>query len=206
MNRVAKLKSQLSDKLLPVEKLVNLFICFLAYSFSGWLAETIYMSVYHGHIVKRGFLIGPVCAVYGIGSLLVVLILGHFKTHPFLLFLCAALLTSIVELLAGIFLSRFDIRLWDYSGDFGNIMGFVCFRNTILWGIMSLFLIYIIHPVLGRVISAMSARLKEVVCYSAMACLALDICVSVYSSLHGVNNLALLSQVLARGISFRWMP
>ncbi len=206
MNPVAKIRSQLTIKLLPVEKLFNLFICFLTYSFSGWLAETIYMSVYHGHIVKRGFLLGPVCAVYGIGSLMVVLLLGHFKAHPFILFLCAALLTSIVELLAGIFLSRFDIRLWDYSGDFGNIMGFVCFRNTIIWGIMSLLLIYIIHPAIGRIISSIPPRLKEIFCYSALACLVLDICVSVYSSLHGINNLVLISQVFARGISFRWMP
>lgn len=207
MNMVVKLRNELSGKSLLNEKLINLFICFILYSFTGWVAETIYMSIYHGHLVKRGFLIGPLCAVYGIGSVLVVYILNHIKSHPFLVFICAALITSVVELLAGLLLSILTSkRLWDYSGDFANFMGYICLRNSIIWGIMSLFLVYIIHPALLRFIALIPAKAREVICFSAVVWLSADISISVYSSLNGVNNLVWLSQVVSRGISFRWMP
>ncbi len=207
MNPVAKLRCQLSNKSILNEKLINLFICFLIYSFTGWVAETIYMSVYHGHLVKRGFLIGPFCAVYGLGSIIVVYILNHIKSHPLILFLSAALLTSVVELAAGILLSRLTTkRLWDYTGNFGSFMGYICLRNTIIWGVMSLALVYIIHPSIMRFIAGIPLKTKEVFCCSAVAWLSLDIIITVYSSLHGVNNIVWLSQVFSRGISFHRVP
>ncbi len=199
MNLVVKSRSELSGKTLFSERITNLFICFLVYSFTGWLAETIYMSLYHGHIVKRGFLIGPLCAVYGVGSISVVYILNRIKSHPFLLFICASLMTSVVELFAGILLSQLiQKRLWDYSGNFGSIMGYICLRNTIMWGITSLFLIYIIHPKLLKFISSIPVSTREKIFYSAFVFLFLDVSISVYSSLQGVNNLVWISQVFFR--------
>ncbi len=199
MNLVVKSRSELSGKSLFSERIINLFICFLVYSFTGWLAETIYMSIYHGHIVKRGFLIGPLCAVYGLGSISVVYILNRIKAHPFLLFIGASLITSLVELFAGILLSQLmQKRLWDYSGNFGNIMGYICLRNTIIWGIMSLFLVYIIHPRLINFLWSIPVRTREKIFYSAFIFLFLDISISVYSSLQGVNNLVWITQVLFR--------
>ncbi len=199
MNLVIKSRSGLSGKTLFSERILNLFISFLVYSFTGWVAETIYMSIYHGHIVKRGFLIGPLCAVYGAGSISVVYILNRVKSHPFLLFICASLMTSLVELIAGILLSHLiQKRLWDYSGNFGSIMGYICLRNTIIWGIMSLFLIYIIHPLLLRFISSIPVRTREKIFYSTFIFLFLDVSISIYSSLRGVNNMVWISQVFFR--------
>ncbi len=196
MNLVVKLRNELSSKSLLNEKLINLIISFLIYSFTGWVVETIYMSIYHGHMVKRGFLLGPLCVVYGIGSIFVVYVLDHIRSHPFLLFICASTLTTVVELLAGLLLSKLGTRrLWDYSGDFGNFMGYICVRNTIIWGVMSLFLVYIIHPVILKFITAIPAKTREIICYSAIIYLTLDISISVYSSLNGVNNLVWISQI-----------
>lgn len=199
MNLVVKSNSELSGKTFFSDKIINLFICFLIYSITGWLIETIYMSIYHGHIVKRGFLIGPLCAVYGVGSISVVYILNRIKSHPFLLFAGASLITSLVELLAGILLSQLiEKRLWDYSSNFGNIMGYVCLRNTIIWGIMSMFVIYIIHPKLLKFVWAIPVRIREKIFYSTFIYLFLDVSISVYSSLQGVNNLVWISEVFFR--------
>ncbi|MDF2988877.1 MAG: putative rane protein [Eubacterium sp.] len=196
MNLVVKLRNELSSKSLLNEKLVNLLLGFLIYSFTGWVVETIYMSIYHGHIVKRGFLLGPLCVVYGFGSIFVVYILNNIRSHPFLLFICASAITTVVELLAGLLLSKLlTRRLWDYSGDFGNFMGYICVRNTVIWGVMSLFLIYIIHPVILKLIAAIPVKSREIICYSAIICLSLDISISVFTSLNGVNNLVWISEV-----------
>lgn len=196
MNLVVKSGSELSSKTLISEKLANLFIYFLIYSFIGWLAETIYMSIYHGHIVKRGFLIGPLCVVYGIGSISVIYVLNRVKSHPFLLFIGATIITSVVELFAGVFLSLVSQkRLWDYSGNLFNLYGYICLRNSIMWGIISMFLIYIIHPNLIKFLCTIPVRIKEKIFYSTFIFLVLDVSVSIYSSLQGIDNIVWISQI-----------
>ena len=46
------------------------------------------------------------------------------------------------------------IRLWDYNTEiwnWGNINGYICFRSIIFFGFSSLFLIYIMIPILKKV-------------------------------------------------------
>ncbi len=50
------------------EKLQNIILYFFIYSFIGWCLETIYAFLVLGHFVNRGFLIGPICPIYGFGA------------------------------------------------------------------------------------------------------------------------------------------
>ncbi len=201
MDYQIKLKNGAFAKAVFTEKILNLFIYFLTYSFVGWTIETVYMSIYHGHLMKRGFLIGPLCVVYGISSVLVIFILERLKAHPFLLFMGASLLTTAVELIAGVIVYRIiNKRLWDYSHYLFNFMGFICLRNTIIWGVLSMFLLYILHPFITRCLMYISLRAKELMCFSAFIWLSLDISISVYTSLKGVSNLVWISQLLIRNI------
>ncbi len=178
------------------EKLFNIFLYFLTYSFFGWIIETIYMTVYHGHLVKRGFLLGPICVVYGFASLSVVNILKHIKSHPVPLFIFATLLTSSVELFAGMVLDKaVHMRLWDYSNKFANYKGLICLQNSLLWGVLSLLLVYVFHPSLTKFVVSMSIRAKELLFYSSAICLSIDISISVYTSLNGISNIVWISQV-----------
>ena len=44
----------------------------------------------------------------------------------------------IVEFLVGLFAHRtFGVRLWDYTGERGNILGYVCPRFSLIWGVIS---------------------------------------------------------------------
>lgn len=196
MCEAVKLESNLTPKTLLNEKILNTLICFITYSFIGWIVETVYMSIYHGHIVKRGFLLGPLCVVYGICSLIVILILNRLKSHPFLLFLSAAVLTSAIELLAGIFLKELMNKcLWDYTGNFASFMGFICLRNSLIWGVLSLFFVYFIHPTILRFLTYLPLKIKEITFFIIVLYMPLDIAISVYTSLKGVNNLVWISQV-----------
>ena len=45
---------------------------------------------------------------------------------------------TIVEFLVGLFADRtLGVRLWDYTGERGNILGYVCPRFSIIWGVVS---------------------------------------------------------------------
>ena len=45
------------------------FILFIIYSFIGWIIEIIDIYFETKKLVNRGFLIGPVCPIYGFGGL-----------------------------------------------------------------------------------------------------------------------------------------
>lgn len=197
------LRDKKLNKTTYTDKLFNIFLFFLFYSFMGWVFETIYMSIYHGHVVKRGFLMEPLCGVYGIGTILVLFILTYIKPHPFFLFLYASLLTTILELIAGILLETLlNRRLWDYSDKAANFMGFICLRNTIIWGLLSIFVVYIVHPILIKVTASIPIKKKEIICCSVFMCLSFDICISIYTSLKGIDNIAWVSQLFYQRLTY----
>lgn len=189
------------NRLTFTNKMLNIFLYFLTYSFCGWIIETIYMSIYHGHFTKRGFLIGPICIVYGIGTISVVFIFYYLKTHPLILFLCSSFLTTIVEFISGIVLKKLiNHRLWDYSDNFANLMGYICLRNTIIWGILSLLLVYRIHPIVIKSITSIPIKKKHLMCFIVLILLFLDITISIYAGLNGKDSFVWVSQIVLRKI------
>lgn len=130
------------------------FLYFLTYSILGWLCESIWCSIGERRVVNRGFLSGPLCPIYGVGGMLVVLLLRPFMVNGLLLFLMGMLVTSILEYITGWGLEKiFRLKLWDYSGRIGNINGRVCLRNSLLFGLLAFALAYHIHP---RIVSLYS--------------------------------------------------
>ena len=50
---------------------------FYIYSFLGWVYESILVSVREKQWTNRGFLIGPICPIYGAGGLIFALMGTH---------------------------------------------------------------------------------------------------------------------------------
>lgn len=119
---------------------------FIIYAFLGWCSEVAFAAVNKGKFVNRGFLNGPVCPIYGVGMLIVVLCLWSLRDRPLLLFLGSTLLTTALEFVTGFVLERvFHDKWWDYSDMPFNIKGYVCLKFTILWGLAASFIIGAIH-------------------------------------------------------------
>ena len=119
---------------------------FIIYAFLGWCSEVAFAAVNKGKFVNRGFLNGPVCPIYGVGMLIVVLCLWSLRDRPLLRFLGSALLTTALEFVTGFVLERvFHDKWWDYSDMPFNIKGYVCLKFTILWGLAASFIIGAIH-------------------------------------------------------------
>ena len=57
--------SKKNNKKVRLSKLENYLLYFFIYAFLGWFFETLYAIYTHGHFVKRGFLFGPICPIYG---------------------------------------------------------------------------------------------------------------------------------------------
>jgi uncharacterized membrane protein len=110
---------------------------FLVFSFLGWCAEVVFYIFKTGRLVNRGIAKGPICPIYGIGICLSYLLLGSLDSFVLTAILSMAVAT-IVEFSVGLFTDKtLGRRLWDYSSERGNILGYVCPRFSILWGVIS---------------------------------------------------------------------
>lgn len=120
---------------------------FLVYAFLGWCVEVCFVAVTSGKVVNRGFLNGPVCPIYGVGMLGVLLLLEPVAGRLPLLFLGGALLCTAVELAGGWILEQvFHTRWWDYTDQPFNLGGYVCLGFSLMWGLAVTFVVRLVHP------------------------------------------------------------
>ena len=126
---------------------MNYILYFFLYSFFGWCCECIYCSIPQKSFVNRGFLAGPYCPIYGCGALLVLHLLTPFDFNPVLLFIAGMIITSVLEYITSVLMEEiFHTKWWDYSDYPFNINGRVCLKNSFLFGILSIFVYYFVHP------------------------------------------------------------
>ena len=124
---------------------------FLIFSFLGWCAEVVFYVIRSGKFVNRGLARGPVCPIYGVGITLSALLLRSVENFV-LLALLAMSVATIVELTVGAMThSMLGVRLWDYTKEKGNILGYVCPRFSLIWGVACASVIKLL-PILDRVI------------------------------------------------------
>ncbi len=157
---------------------------FFLYGFLGWCVEVIYAAVNRGEFVNRGFLFGPICPVYGVGMLAVLLALEPIKDNFVALYLGSAAITTAIELLMGVLAQRlFHTRLWDYSKEPFNFKGYVCLKFSLVWGVGALVIVDILHPVLMRPIEMVPVWLGTPILCALGATLALDFTLTVVEAL-----------------------
>ena len=127
---------------------------FLIYSCLGWCLEVVYAAVTTGKLVNRGFLNGPVCPIYGFGMIIVLYLLTPLVDNTLLLYLGGVILPSALELVGGWALYKlYRTRWWDYSDYPFNIGGYICLEFCLLWGVGTLVVMRIVHPVIANLVA-----------------------------------------------------
>ena len=127
---------------------------FLVYSFGGWVVEVIFHAVALGKVINRGFLNGPVCPIYGVGMVGILYALEPLKDNAIVLFIGGVVICSVLELFTGWILDKiFRMRWWDYSENRFNIGGYICLEFSIKWGLGSMIMVNMIHPMIYGVVS-----------------------------------------------------
>ncbi len=142
------------------QQLFEILTYFIIYSFLGWIMESVIRSVIEKKIINTGFLIGPLCPIYGIGAIIIIAFLNQFQYNLILLFIIATIVLTLWEYLVGVLLEKtFHTKYWDYSNQKFNFQGRVCLTNSIFWGILSLIFIKFIHPFVNQMISYIDNRI-----------------------------------------------
>ena len=136
---------------------LTLAYLFFIGSVFGWILELFYRNLTQKHSkwINPGFCTGPYLPIYGFGLCLLFLLssLEQFSLipNPFwnktLLFLFMAVGMTLIEYLAGLFcLEFFKVRLWDYSGLWGNVQGLICPLFSFFWTVLGAIYYFFIHP------------------------------------------------------------
>lgn len=114
----------------------KIVIYFVIYSFLGWVCEEIFCVVSTHEFVKRGFLFGPICPIYGYGAIILLFLLKDYKNKPIKLFFLSAIIFSVFEYITDFFLQAlFSTKWWDYTGQFLNLNGRITLSFSLVWGI-----------------------------------------------------------------------
>ena len=146
----------------------KMIIFFVIYSFMGWVCEEIFALFYVHGFIKRGFLFGPICPIYGYAAIILIVLFSNYKNKPIKLFVITAILFSIFEYVVDFFLqSMFAARWWDYTGQFLNLNGRITLSFSVVWGIGSIIFLKFIHPfvkkIVGKILKKMPTTFGKVI-------------------------------------------
>ena len=129
----------------------NIFNIFLFYSIFGNIFERVMMSFVDKSYVS-GFMGTVFTPIYGIAVLIILNIHKKIKIKNkflkiFVEFLIYALVLTIIEFIGGILIEKvFNKVYWNYGKFKYNIGKYVSLESSLLWGVLSISVLYLIHP------------------------------------------------------------
>lgn len=140
------------------------FMYFVLYSFVGFILETLYTLITRGILIsKKCFLMNLLCPVYGLGAIAIISCTRPIKQYKILTFVMGGLAATVVEyVLHFIYQEILGVSIWNYSNLPYNINGRVCLMFTVFWSILSMGLVYFIHPLVEKRMAAMPKTLFAV--------------------------------------------
>ena len=156
-----------------------LFLLFMIYSFIGWVIEVIDVAIINRKVMDRGFLIGPYLPIFGVGAILITLILSKYSNDIFVLFIMSCFLGATLEYVTSYIMEKiFNTRWWDYSNHKFNLNGRVCFKTTIAFGILGIILIKVLNPFFTSIVSMLSSVIMNILVIVLALIFIVDVIVS----------------------------
>ena len=130
-----------------MSNLLYIFLLYIIYSFLGWMIEVFVCSIEAKKFVPRGFLIGPYCPIYGYSAIIMIFFLQRYESDILVLFVMGTIIASIAEYVTSYLMEKlFNARWWDYSHIPFNLNGRICLKNSMLFGLLAVILIYVVNP------------------------------------------------------------
>ncbi len=149
---------------------LTLAYLFFIGSVFGWVLELLYRNLKKPHQkwINPGFCTGPYVPLYGFGLCILFLlsVLGerNLISNPFwnkvAVIAAMTFCMTLIEYIAGLLcLKVLKIRLWDYSGLWGNIQGIICPIFSLAWGALGAAYYFLVHPYILNALRWLSQNL-----------------------------------------------
>lgn len=149
---------------------------FFIYCFFGWCIESTIVSVTKKKLVNRGFLQGPILPLYGFGAVFMLFSTLWIRDNILSVYFVGAVSATCLEYVTGVVMeAMFKIKYWDYSDKKFNLNGYICLRSSLFWGVLTVFLVDVIHEPISRMIASIDAAtvtkiIVVVLCVAVIDC------------------------------------
>lgn len=173
-----------------------IFYVFILYGVAGWIYESCLVSVRKKTFVNRGFLTGPIIPIYGCGALLFYMVFWDSRNDLLLVFVGSAILATLLEYVTSLTMELiFHARWWDYSQHRFNLNGRVSLMVSLFWGVLSIFMLQVLHPGMDYIIRGLPRRAGEIVGYAVIPVFLFDTTMAAITSIKFDRILAKLQQL-----------
>lgn|SRR5574344_1494334 len=161
--------------------------CFFIYSIFGFLLETFFAYITKSGF-KSGILYGPWTPIYGIGTVVILLLSNYFFLNlhmprwleSIIVFFIVAIFLSCLELLGGVLIEKIlHLKFWDYSNHKYHIGSYISIEMTLVWGAATILFIYIINPIVEKLLKS----IPQFVTILLIISMIIDFTITIYKSL-----------------------
>lgn len=122
-------------------------------SILGYCVEMIWCYIRNGHFESRkGLIYGPISPVYGIGGIVLTLLLYRFINYNgIIIFFISAIIGGVFEYLCSWVQEKaFGSVSWDYDSKNLSINGRTSVEYSVFWGILGVFFLRDIYPLFDK--------------------------------------------------------
>ena len=159
---------------------IDLILLFFFYSFIGWLVEVLEGIINNRGFINRGFLVGPICPIYGISCISMLLLLNRYENDYVILFILGMVICTLIEYITSLILEKiFNTRWWDYSDHKINLNGRVCLETMILFGISGILLMKGFKPFTNYMLGIIPSNIKLIISIVLTVILLIDLFFSI---------------------------
>jgi len=159
---------------------------YFVFSVLGWIWESIYCTIKEGKWQNRGFLYGPLCPIYGFGSIIALLVYDLISlgiVHQlswWMTLIVGFFLSMILEYPTSYILEKlFHARWWDYSDLPLNINGRTCVITSLGFGIGAIIIMNYLIPSYEQALVIIPASIIAISCVIFVAIHSSDITLTV---------------------------
>ena len=135
------------------------------YSFIGFLLEIIFARITRQEKKDRKcFYLLPLCPVYGWGALGILSLPEEIKRNILLLVVAGGAAATMAEYAVSLWDEKvLGVHFWNYSELSGNMNGRICWMFSAAWGVLSVVLVYVVHPALEEWVAGLPVWLVPAV-------------------------------------------
>lgn len=163
-----------------IDTICRYFFWFELYSIAGWIMETLLYIIRDRKFVKRGFLFGPLCPIYGTGAVILTALFYGKITNIFLIFILGLLLCGTLEYTTHFVMEKlFHAMWWDYSSRRFNIKGRVYLNGLLIFGAGSVLIVKVIQPFVVKLTDAIPNNVIYIICFVLYSVTIIDLCLTI---------------------------
>ncbi|MDZ4992107.1 hypothetical protein GNF80_03855 [Clostridium perfringens] len=164
-----------------VINIYKLIWIFTVGSILGYCVEMLWCYIRNGHFESRkGLIYGPISPVYGIGGIVLTLLLYRFVNYNgIIIFFISAIIGGVFEYLCSWVQEKaFGSVSWDYDSKNLSINGRTSVEYSVFWGILGVFFLRDIYPLFDKFMGYFSDETIKILTIIFLVFLIPDIIIS----------------------------